>query len=77
MKWGWTTSSNNLESVLPLQDMFDNYFYNCGKYSKYISNEFTKEKMKIKGKEKKKGIYKGKKMKGNLMVLSVRRLVIL
>ena len=20
MKWGWTTSSNNLESVLPLQE---------------------------------------------------------
>ena len=27
MKWGWTTSSNNLESVLPLQNIFNNYFY--------------------------------------------------
>ena len=25
MKWGWTTSFNNLESVLPLQDTFNNY----------------------------------------------------
>ena len=30
---------------------------------------------KMKQKERKKGIYKGKKMKGNTMVLSVRRLV--
>ena len=43
MKWGWTTSSNNLESVLPLQDMFNNYFYNNGKYSKYLSNECKKK----------------------------------
>ena len=49
MKWGWTTSSNNLESVLPLQDTFHNYFYNNGKYSKYISNECTK-KVFIRGK---------------------------
>ena len=33
--------------------------------------------MKTKGKGKKKDIYKGKKMKGNMMVLSVRCLVIL
>ena len=32
MEWGWTTSSYNLESVLPLQDIFNNYFYNNGKY---------------------------------------------
>ena len=75
MKWGWTTSSNNLESVLPLQDMSNNYFYNNGKYSKYLSNK-CKTKMKTKGKEKT-DIYKGKKMKGNMMVLSVRCLVIL
>ena len=47
MKWGWTTSSNNLESVLPLQDIFTNYFYNNGKYSKYLSNKY-KTKMKTK-----------------------------
>ena len=29
MKWGWTTSSNNLESVLPLQDIFSNHFNYC------------------------------------------------
>ena len=46
MKWGWTTSSNNLESVLPLQDKFNYYFYNNGKYSKYLSNECTKKKRK-------------------------------
>ena len=34
MKWGWTTSSDNLKSVFPLQDTFNNYFYNNGKYSK-------------------------------------------
>ena len=60
MKWGWTTSSNNLESVLPLQDTFNNYSYINGKYSKYISNECTKNENDRKG--KKKGIYKGKKM---------------
>ena len=49
MKWGWTTSSNNLESVLPLQDTFNNYFYNSGKYSRYISNEYKNEN-KRKGK---------------------------
>ena len=49
MKWGWTTSSNNLESVLPLQD----YFYINGKYSKYLSNK-CKTKMKTKRKKKKK-----------------------
>ena len=78
MKWGWTTSSNNLKSVLPLQVIFNNYFYNNGKYSKYISNGCTKEKKnENERKGKKKGIYQGKKMKRNMMVLSVRRLVIL
>ena len=52
MKWGRTTSSNNLKSVLPLQDIFNNYFYNNGKYSKYLSNE-CKKKMKTKGNKKK------------------------
>ena len=61
MKWGWTTSSNNLESVLPLQDMFNNYFYNNSKYSKYISNECTKKKMKTKGMEKKRIFIRGKR----------------
>ena len=54
MKWGWTTSSNNLESVLPLQDIFNNYFYNNGKYSKYLSNK-CKTKIKTKEKKGKKG----------------------
>ena len=77
MKWGWTTSSNNLESVLQLQDMSNNYLYNNGKYSKYLSDKCKKKKkMKTKGKEKR-DIYKGKKIKGNMMVLSVRCLVIL
>ena len=56
MKWGWTTSSNNLELVLTLQDIFHNYFYNNGKYSKYLSNR-CKTKMKTKGKEKKGYLY--------------------
>ena len=60
MKWDWTTSSNNLESVLPLQDMFNNYFYNNGRYSKYISNECTKT-MKTKGKGKKREFMRGKR----------------
>ena len=76
MKWDWTTSSNLLESVLPLQDIFNNYFYNNGKYSKYLCSK-CKTKMKTKGKEKKKDVYTGKKMKGNMIVLSVRCLVIL
>ena len=76
MKWGWTTSSNNLESVLPLQDIFNNYFYNNGKYSKCFSNK-CKNKNENERKEKKKDIYKGKKMKGNMMVISVRCLLIL
>ena len=52
MKWGCTTSSNNLESVLPQQHIFNNYFYNNGKYSKYLSNK-CKTKMKTKRKKKK------------------------
>ena len=75
MKWGCTTSTNNLQSVLPLQDTFNNYYYNNGKYSKYISNECIKKNENER--KVKKGIYKAKKMKGNIMFLSVRRLVIL
>ena len=64
MKWGWTTSSNNLESVLLLQDKFNYYFYNNGKYSKYLSNECTKKKKKKKPKGKEKRIFiRGKRLK--------------
>ena len=52
MKWGWTTSSNNLESVLPLQDIFNNHFFNNGKYSKYLSNECKKKKRKERKKKR-------------------------
>ena len=58
LKWGWTTSSDNLESALPLQNNFNDYFHNSDKCNKFISNICTEKKKKRKEREKNKVVYR-------------------